>query len=423
VADTALGPLLDERHAASLQPVFKVSVRRTEYRLVRPGAVVVAALDHGTVRAGSRHSPVCELELELLCGRTAALFGIAQTLGNAVPMYLSVKTKADRGYELLKGNRAAPKSQSVAVSPAATAGDAFQTIARSCLRQVIGNAQAVIARDGEALHRMRVALRRLRAAISVFSDVVADPQSAKIRFELGRLERELGPARDLDVFITDVVIPLRQRHRHDRGMNRICRNFKQRRTLLYAQLVGLLQTERFRYLELQVARWIETGAWITSQAGQGSRLRNRSVIGLAAHELARRRKKLKKSGQHMAKLSREKLHKLRIRAKKLRYATEFFSALFPGNKRAERCRETLSALVNLQDSLGALHDLGKQEALYHHGTQKTGWTGGTVTRSGAIAKAVAVHVTPAAQRAHVAQLFQEAKGAFEKFCAVKPFWE
>ena len=410
-AGTPLGPLLHGRSAASLRPVFTMRIRRTEYRLARSGAVIAAALDEGTVRAGSRRSPVCELELELLRGGTAALFGVAQTLGNVIPMHLSVTTKAERGYELLKSHGAVSTSKCVAVSAETTAGGAFHTIARACLRQVICNVKAVPARDGKALHRMRVALRRMRTAIGVFSEVAGDKHSAQIKCELRWIEGQLGPARDLDVFMADVLRPLRKRYPHDRGVSRVCRNFEHRRALLYAQAGESLQSERFRHLELKVARWIETGPWVTSRNSPTPRWRDRSVTQLAAKALARWRKKLKKSGHHLARLNRTELHKLRIRAKKLRYAIEFFSDAFPGKKRAKRRRETLSALVALQDSLGALNDVAKRAALY------------PLTRTDGPVKAFAAHLTPAAQRPCIAQLLQQAESAFQRFCAVEPFWE
>jgi triphosphatase len=272
-AETALAPLLNARLAASLGPVFETRVRRTEYRLARPAAVIAADLDHGTVRAGFRHSRLCELELELLRGAPSALFSVAKALEDVAPMHLSVKTKADRGYELLqgKGSPAPTPPQSPRLSPTATAGGAFQTIARGCLRQMIANEKAVLARDSAALHRMRIALRRLRAAISVFSAVIGDGKLARIKSELRSIGRQLGAARDLDVFITEVVGPLRERHRQDRKMRRICGNFEHRRAAAYRRLATSLQSARFRHLELELAHGIEAGPWVTRQTGSAAR--------------------------------------------------------------------------------------------------------------------------------------------------------
>jgi triphosphatase len=423
--ETALDPLLHGNLGRSLRPLFETRVRRTEFRLARRGAVIAAALDHGTVRAGSRHCTVCELELELSRGRPQALFSVAEVLGKVAPMHLSVKTKADRGYGLLqrKGNPAPKPSQSVQVAPTATAGGAFQTIARGCLRELIANEKAVLARDGEALHRMRIALRRLRAATGVFSEVLADRQLARIDSELRWIGRQLGPARDLDVFIAEVVGPLRERHPNDRKTSRICRNFEHNRAVAYRRLAASLQSARLRRLELDLTHWIEAGPWVTRQAGAASRRRDRPVRKLAVEALARRRKKLRKTGERLTKLSRKDRHRLRIRAKKLRYIIEFFAALFPGKKRAARCRETLSALADLQDSLGGLNDLARREALCAHEGQMTAPGAGPVSRTGAVPRTFTARVSLTAQTARVAQLLRQAESAFKRFRAAKPFWE
>ena len=69
----------------------------------------------------------------------------------------------------------------------------------------------------------------------------------------------------------------------------------------------------------------------------------------------------------MRALSTKKRHKLRIRAKNLRYAVEFFAGVFPGEETAKRREAALAALKELQDQLGALNDLAQREALVADG--------------------------------------------------------
>jgi triphosphatase len=422
-AETPLGPLLHGKLGESLRPLFETRIRRTEYRLERSGAMISAVVDHGAVHAGRRRSGIYELELALLKGSAGALFSMAKALGHVVPMHLSIKTKAERGYELLqKTGSAAQAPQSVQASPTATAGEAFQTIARGCLRQLIASEKAVLASDREALHRMRIALRRLQASLSVFAGVVGDREAARIKTEIRWIGKELGPARDVDVFIADVVDPLRRRYRHDRGVTNICRNFNRHRAFVYGQVAASLRSERFRHLELELARWIEAGRWVKSRRGSASLRRDRPVTPLAAEALTRRRKKLRKTGRRLAELNHRDRHRLRIRGKKLRYTMQFFSGLFPGKKRARRCRDTLSTLKDLQDSLGALHDLARREVLSSHSTQATRPEGRPLTGSAAIPKAFVARVSFAAQKTHVTELMHEAESAFRRFCAIKPFW-
>lgn len=423
ITQTPLAPLLHGKPAAALRAIFETRIRRTTYRLTRSGATIAATLDQGTVRAGSRRCRLCEVELELLGGAPAALFSVARALGDVAVVHLCIKTKADRGYELLQSKLTASAPERIRPSPTATAGEAFQTIARGCLRQVIASEEALLACDAEALHRMRTVLRRLRTAISVFSGVLDNREAERIMAVLRWMGRELGPARDVDVFIADVVRPLRKRHAQERGMNRICRDFERRRGLLYEQIAKSLNSVRFRHLELDLARWIEAGQWVRSQGGRASRRRDRPVRLLAAEALARRRKKLIKACRRVTKLNRRGRHRLRIRAKKLRYIIEFFSDLFPGKKRARHCRIILSTLEHLQDSLGALNDLAGREALAFERAQVTELKRSWVVGPGAAPRTFVARVDFAAQSTRVSHLLHEAQSAFEKFCSVRPFWE
>jgi len=220
-----------------------------------------------------------------------------------------------------------------------------------------------------------------------------------------------------------VVRPLRTRHAHNRGVSRICRNFERRRTLLYGQVAQSLQSARFRHLELDLARWIEAGRWITSQGGSASRRRDRPVTSLAAEALGRWRKKLRKAGRRLTQLSRRDRHRLRIRAKKLRYIVEFFSDLFPGKRRAKRCRAILSSLEDLQDSLGALNDLARREVLAFDRAWASGPRAGSLTGRNVAPKAFEARVAYASKGTRVAELLHEAQRAFKRFSSVRPFWE
>ena len=127
------------------------------------------------------------------------MFKLARTIGNIVPAQLDVKSKPERGFDLVeKASAAAEKAYEPELSAGTSAGRAFTLIARACLRQLLANESAAKKRNAEALHQMRIALRRLRAAISLFSTVVSDARVEAIKAELKWLGRELSPARDLD---------------------------------------------------------------------------------------------------------------------------------------------------------------------------------------------------------------------------------
>src|SRR3546814_2270038 len=83
-----------------------------------------------------------------------------------------------------------------------TAADAFRHIAQSCVRQFRLNEALLLAgRDAGALHQVRVALRRLRSAFSIFKPVIGGDAHTPLRDELRWLASELANARNLDVLL------------------------------------------------------------------------------------------------------------------------------------------------------------------------------------------------------------------------------
>ena len=218
MTDTALGPILTDDVRNTLRPVFETRIERTAYRLDGNNAAIAMAFDEGQIVAPGSSCPVSEIELELKHGHPIELFKVARAISDIVPAKLDVKSKSERGYELVeKASVAAEKARDPDLSAEMNAGRAFTLICRACLRHLVANEPATIRRDEEALHQMRIAVRRLRAAISLFSDVVSDDRVGTIKTELRWFARELGPARDLDVFLIEVLKPLKNNTRTSRG--------------------------------------------------------------------------------------------------------------------------------------------------------------------------------------------------------------
>ena len=208
--NTALEPLSKQDLAELLRPVFESRVQRTVQLVHENGSQIEVALDQGVIDTGQNSSPLCELELELKKGNPRGLFRLARELSGAVPLQLAVKSKPERGYALLHGSEyPSEKSIDLEIPHNTSVEQAFKAIARSCLRQLLANRPAMLAGKPEALHQMRIGLRRLRTAISIFKHVVADSQREHIKSELKWITRELAPARELDALNGEVIGSLR----------------------------------------------------------------------------------------------------------------------------------------------------------------------------------------------------------------------
>lgn len=203
-------PVLDDLHIRALlagvgpdlAPVFTVHVKRHRWSVTEGDATVEVVVDVGNVVAADREAPLCEVELESKGGSKAALFALAREVDRTTPVRLGVLSKAERGYRLLGPAPGAVKSSTPPLTPVTTAGEAFDRIASACLQQFRLNEIALgWSRDAEVLHQARVALRRLRALVSISKPLFQDWRIEHLREELRWLAGETGAARNIDVMI------------------------------------------------------------------------------------------------------------------------------------------------------------------------------------------------------------------------------
>ena len=322
-----------------IRPVFRSDVTRTKMLAVVDDAAIEFVIDQGTVVADNVSAPICEIELELKSGGLSALFALARRLGEAGAVRLGVLSKAERGYLLLAPpSDSSSKADPIMLDSDMTAAAAFRMIAWSCLRQYRLNETVLIATgDADALHQARVALRRLRSALSLFKSVIEDESYDRLRSELRWLSGVLGEARNLDVLI-ELASGIG-------GLDRL----QTERAGAYKLVGETLAAPRTRRLMLDLAEWLTLG--FQDEAHKGP-----LIVDFATHRLEHLRKRLKKNGTHFAELSDEDRHRVRIDAKKMRYATEFFKSLYPAKKSARRHKRFRNALETFQTILGDLND-------------------------------------------------------------------
>jgi len=335
-----LGALSEE-----IGPLFEVTVERCTWVLQEGDAAVEVVLDQGQIRSGDYEEMVCEIELELKEGAPADLFRLAHKLNAIAPVRIGVLSKSDRGYRLAKPAREAFKAESVVLKPKMDVTAAFQHIVQMCLRQFRLNEHILQEnRSPKALHQARVALRRLRSALSIFASLFeGDEKAAALRDDLRSLAGILGGARNLDVLIERAEPgPLRDR-------------LQSARDEAYTGVEVALASPKTRTLILDLMEWLVDGAWLPDAGGEARR--SEPVGAFAQTALDRYRRKVKKGGRRLAKADDETRHGVRKDAKKLRYASEFFASLFHDKKSRRRYKRFIAGLEELQDQLGLLNDL------------------------------------------------------------------
>src|SRR5580704_5315212 len=305
---TALGAVMSRKLARALKPVFETQVHRTVVPLNDGASRIELTLDRGEVRLGRKSAPISEVELELKRGRPADLFAVARKVAATVPARFALRSKADRGYALAGGEAAtAARAQEITLDPAMSTGAAFHAIALGCLHHLAANEPAVRDQHAEGVHQMRVGLRRLRAAIAVFADLL-DDETARIKAELKWLTGELGPARDLDVYITGDVKPLRRTLPPRRAIEALRGDIDASRTQAFARARRAVESARYGALVLDTLGWIEGGAWAASDDELIKARRRRSARDFAREELARRMHRVSRKAKRLGKLDARRRH-------------------------------------------------------------------------------------------------------------------
>ena len=304
-----------------LRPLFETRFARRAADVRFADATIEVAFDRGAVVAGRRREPILELEIELKSGAAGRMLRYAQSLVEPLGLTLSLDSKAAGGYRLALGEAQAPRKWRRPDLGGATPGEALARLAGAALEQIAANAEGVARSDDpEYLHQLRVGLRRLRSYFRAFRAL--EPRSGPIRRRL-RGFGVLGEARDWDVFVQSLA--------------KVPAPAKAAR----AEARALVRSPRFNETLVRILRWIEEAPW---------RETNQPLAAFAAQALERLHRKARKDIDWSDAGER---HGLRLRVKRLRYATDAFGGCFPG----ARTRSYVAALERLQDDFGELNDI------------------------------------------------------------------
>lgn len=261
-------------------------------------------------------------------------------------------------------HRAEPDPAAVRAAPVAltrqlSAEQAFRRIADSCRAQIAAN-HAAVARGNapEALHQMRVGLRRLRSLLELFAPLLALPEP--LRADLHWLGGELGAARDWDVLAASTLARVAEDLPDDMELVLVRLAAETRANELRAAAADAVSAERYADLMRNLGSWLHDAAWRGHCTEWQRKALARSAPAFADEVLEHSRKRLLKRGRKLrskgaasrAEASVAARHRVRIAAKRARYAAEFFQSLYP----KKRVRPYIDTLARLQDELGWLND-------------------------------------------------------------------
>ena len=245
----------------------------------------------------------------------------------------------------------AVRASRVKLSRRMSVEQAFQVIMHNCIEQIDANARGVAGcHDVESLHQMRVGVRRLRAALSVVNDILHLPPA--LRQDLEWLASELGAARDWDVLAESTLPTVEAAAIDTRGLATLRLAALDQTRTLHAAAAAAVGSQRYARFVRALQHWVDQRGWRDALIpGDKMKLKMR-VTAFARAILEQDQQRLLKRGRKLKGAGPETRHRVRIAAKKTRYAAEFFGSLYPDKK----VRPYVKALASLQEALGHLND-------------------------------------------------------------------
>ncbi len=385
-------------------PVHVTRVRRRAATIETGGAVVEVAFDLGTIEAGERALPVCELEIELERGRAAALVAVARASIDAHGMWLSTTAKSTRGERLASGTTApsAVKAGPIDLHAVATGAELFRAVMANCCEHVLANASTIAAGevDDDAIHQLRVGLRRMRTA---WRELAPWRGALAPGWEAAAAEtfRALGDYRD-----RHTVAGAMERRLGDGGAPEPALTSPQ--TAASADPVAIVRAARFQHALLDVVEFlleasadatVDAPADQTADAPEASR-----ALAQVGSRLGRLHARLGRAAKRFDRLDEPSRHRVRKQLKRLRYLSGFVAARY----KTARVERFLKRLEPAQDALGHYMDLiiaielaqRRAEAGHARAWFNVGWL-----------------------RAQLPDAVRAARNALRRSAAARPFWD
>ncbi|ABK10593.1 CHAD domain-containing protein [Burkholderia orbicola] len=350
-----VAPDTDEARAQA-SALRLVSERRRGRWADDSGVVVEMTLDDITLHGGGE-PPRRHVELRLaapdwetVAARTAALhalFAAARELSGAWPAFVQLTSVIDRACAGGPVAATLVKAQPVDLTGIRTQRAALFALSGDITAQWLGNECGVLDRDDpEFVHQMRVALRRLRTLMRFFPRFTDRQWRDTLGVDLRWLAKLLGTVRDWDVFATESLPALIAADGGSSDWDGTLDAARAQSMAARVELRQALHSARYARLTLGWLEWLSALALPAADGDDAPSLRRHAtkrVRRLFGHLYG---------SPSLTSLDTAARHQVRIDAKRLRYALEFFASLASRRTRTE----TVKTLARVQSVLGEAND-------------------------------------------------------------------
>ncbi|CAM2184524.1 triphosphatase [Paraburkholderia sacchari] len=348
--------------AGPLEPSASLSAVRSRWQWPRDGVDVEIVLDADVGASQDEGGCLHELRVSVPWAEDEdaeplvdALFACAHELAGALPAFVRLSDALERAAAgSVAGDACAVRAEPVDLGSACTAGAALVAIGANISAHWFGNDWGV--RDSTAkanavstefIHQMRVAQRRLRTAMRIFSHWQDKTWCERIKPELDWFGGLLGEARDRDVFVEATLPALAAADDDPARWRAVLDEAEAQRLVARARLREALAAPRYAHVALAWLQWLDALARRVRADGTDARALHRH-----ANKRVRRYYQQLAQAQKLTAIDDAGRHRVRINAKYLRYTLEFFAPVA-----SRRTREdTVRTLVRLQGVLGDGND-------------------------------------------------------------------
>ncbi len=340
---------------------YETDIRRITHVVARETGEIELAFDAGFIIAGEKRLAVREIEMELKSGAPEALYRLGIQLAENFPVRLGLQAKSARGFLLLTETRPPVARAKPPLAGTPSVDEAISVLLNDCLAQFTGNWPAFHEGDAvNAVHQMRVSMRRLRALLGMFSRSFPSAEFAGFRADAKRIASAMGEARNFDVFLAMLRAGPLKAFPDEPGFAGMIAECEARREAGYARIRALLSSPETTRFVLSMQGFVARHGWRNALAPEALAHLTAPAKGFGAAHIGRLHQRILKRGRKHLALNAHDRHELRIDLKKLRYAADGFGTLFDA---AKQVRAYVKCAAALQDALGAFNDLVTAHAL------------------------------------------------------------
>jgi len=231
--------------------------------------------------------------------------------------------------------------------------DVLRDVGRACFAQFVLNIPAGLAGSPEAIHQMRLAIRRLRSALTTVKPVLAVKAYAAAQNKLKELAIFLDTSRNWDVFAEDILGPVVEDLPENKSIKRLAKIVDTQREFAHRQIRNFIIAPKTVQTIVGLSRWFEANDWRDKGTSRRSALILSPLCDHAPALLGHRLRQVRRLSRKFASRSLADRHRLRIGLKKLDYAVELCSSFYDNKE----VKGYVKPLRKLRKQLGYVSDI------------------------------------------------------------------